>query len=152
METQTIGYCTDRINEFCEIIHDYSMRVSMVEDDYNRIHNKIESCFQFIDKITVPFVFEYSKVLYQQTFQNYVTQLLEIKSQIDYFPTVVETQSIIALAHDTHDHKKLCIDYLDIILSVLNVSLQNLEYCVDHSIKHGLEAFDSTKKFMFQCR
>jgi hypothetical protein len=151
METST-HYSTDRIDEFCEIVQDYSLRLSTVENDYSRIYEKLESCYQFIDEINVPFVFEYTKVFYQQTFDSYANQMFHIQTQIKDFPRMVETQCIIALAHNLHEHKKMCIDYLDILMSILNVSLQNLEYCVDHSIKNGLEAFESTRKIICQCR
>lgn len=149
---QIASYTREDVNEFCEIIYDYSIRLSQIEDDYNKLCSKLEQCFEFINSVNVPFAFEYVKVSYTQTFQYFVTELDKIKVAMITFPETVEVECLIALANNTYEQKKKCIYHLDMLLSCINVSLTLLDADVDKCIKRGLSAHNASKIVCSRCR
>jgi hypothetical protein len=149
---QIASYSVADVNDFCEIVYDYSMRLSEVQTDYNRICKTLEECFEFVQNIDVPFAFEYTKASYKRGFQQYRNDLLSIRTSMEEFPQIVEINCLIALNSNTHQDKKNCINYLDNLLSYFNVLLANLEYSINNCINRGLQAYQQSKRIVCRCK
>lgn len=152
--SQTIeiaSYENEDINDFCELIHDYSIQLSELEDCYNRIYSKLEDCSKFITGIQVPYNFEYLKLLYVHAFDNFTSILAKIRMDMEEIPQIVESVCLCALAMQAHDKKSKCQHHLDMLFTTFSVSLSNLEKDIDICIKKGCEAFDASKKIISRC-
>lgn len=149
---QIASYSETDVNDFCEIVYSYSIRILEVQADYNRIHNKLEECFEFVRNLDVPFAFEYTKASYKHRFEQYLNELLSIRTKIEEFPQTVEVNCLLALNANNYYDRKNCINYLDNVLSYFNVMLANLEYNMNDCIKQGLQAYQQSKTPMCRCK
>jgi hypothetical protein len=145
------SYAKEDINDFCELIHDYSIRLSELEDCHNRIYSKLEDCSKFMNNIQVPYNFEYLKLLYIHAFDNFTSILAKIRMDMEEIPQIVESACLCALATQAHDKKSNCQYHLDMLFTTFSVSLSNLEKDVDTCIKNGCKAFDASKKINSRC-
>lgn len=145
-------YSDKDVNEFCDIIYDYSMRLSEVQVDYDRIYNKLHKCFEFIEHIDVPFAFEYTKVSYKQVFEQFSNELLSINRIIEEFPQTLEVQCLIALNSNNYEDKRKSINYFDNLISYFIILLANLECSMDKCITKGLEAYQQSKQIVCRCK
>lgn len=146
------AYTKEDVDDFCNIISDYSLRLSEVEHDFDRIKYKLRECGEFIDNITVPFAFEYTKISFKQSFDEYWRGLETLWDNMNEFPHIAEVECLIALNMNTYEQKKKCINYLDMLLSYYNVALKHLEQDIDECIKRGLESYGKSKACLRHCK
>ncbi len=144
-------YNTRDIDDFCELIHDSSLRLSDLEDRYNRIYLKLDDCFKFISHIQVPYNFEYLKLMYVHAFENFTSILAKIRMDMEEVPQIVESACLCALATQAHDKKTNCQHHLDMLFNSFSTTLLDLERDVDTCTKRGCDAFNATKKINTRC-
>jgi hypothetical protein len=145
------SFLTEDINEYCEMIHEYQLRLSDVEDTYNRLLKKLNDCFQFLDDINIPFSHEYIKLIYTNTFETYLNVLFTIRMHFEEFPQIVESMCLLALSSQRYLEKKKCQTYLDALMSWYNVSLAHLEDDVEKCANQGLKAHNHSKVIKSRC-
>ena len=130
------------IDEYCDILHDYSFRFEMIESTYNGLCGKLQDFANAVNNIRVSHNLENAKVVYQMILQLYHNELYRLHLHMKRFPSLVENQFLIALASKEQHQKTKCRMYFDSILTNYNISIVNLDRDINMHIERGIHLYN----------
>ena len=134
----------DEIN-YESLIDEYCNQYFDIADRYENLFSRLLECIEFMDKIEIPFCYEYARVQYKDIFDSLKTDVNSLGDSISLFPKTIQ-EICFSVTEETDDNKKnLCLEHLDYLMFCLNSSIECFGKEVENNAKFGLELYEKSQ-------
>jgi hypothetical protein len=106
----------------------------------NKIVKDVSDTATYIQSLKVPFCYEYTKLVFQQMFNDLQMEMDEISQQMDSFPTEVNQNRQIVSERGCHKLSDAAAEYLENIVGYYADRLQSVREDYDKFRNRGLDA------------
>lgn len=134
----------DEIN-YESLVDEYCDRYFDIADRYENLYSRLLECIGFLDKIEIPFCYEYARVQYKDIFDSLKTDVDSLGESIGVFPKTIQ-EICFSVTEETDDNKKkLCLEHLDYLMFCLNSSMECFHKAVEDNAKFGFELYEKSQ-------
>lgn len=132
-------------SSFSSMMDDYAERYFEVLESYDNLHIRLVECIEFMDKINIPFCYQYTKNSFKDVFDRLQMDIDDLGASLGCFPDTIRDVCYSIVQNADHITTKSNINYLDNCLTHYHLTVEYFLKEVNYNAEAGLECYKQSQ-------